>query len=304
MQRSRFFIIVGGVIVATLLIVGGVILANRVKPLAVVRHYPAGLLLGEARQMTECAECHAAADFHTCATCHDDHGAVEFEDVPFYAGITFTGDVPAPGYILLNDILPYQNQPHTHVPLVAFLEQQGVTEFESVTMVSGDGGVVTVSPENLTEDALLMPYIDGIRFAAENLHVSSWLKGITRMVVVGQETPLLIDGEATSMGRLLTGPVVEITTEEAEVMLRSEEDGQIRRAQTAGRLQGAPVARHVADPAFEHLIVRVGSGDEHSLSAAEAGGAALALLRGETTLVLPGRARNQWLAGVVELRTE
>ncbi len=302
MHRSRVFVIIGIVVVALLLVAGGAVLATRATPLAVVTHYPMEMLWEEGQLMVECAECHAAADFHTCGTCHDDHGAVEFEGTPFYAGIVLTGDVPTPGYVLLNEILPYRDQPHTHLPLLDFLAQQGVTDFESVTLASDDGGFVTIPREELTEGALLMPYVDGIRFAAEELHVSTWLKGITRMVVVGPERPLTIAGEATSMGRLLLGPQVEVTVEQTEVMLRSEEDGEVRRAYTAGRVQGAPLAALVGP--FEQLVVVDRGGAEHTLSAAEAEGAVLALLRGETTLVLPGRARNQWLTGVVALRAE
>ncbi len=305
MHRSRVLIILGILIVASLLVAGGVALATPATPLAVVSHYPVGMLAEEARLMVECAECHAAADFHTCTTCHDDHGAVELErGVQFYAGINLIGDVPTPGYVLINEILPYRDQPYTHLPLRTFLERQGVTDFESLTLASNDGGFVTIPRDDLTEDALLMPYVDGIRFAAEKLHISTWLKGITRMVVVGQGTPLRIEGEATSMGRLLLGPVVEVTVEQTQVMLRSDEDGEVRRAQTAARVHGAPVAQHIANTGFQRLIVVDTEGAEYSLTAAEARGAVLAQLRGRTTLVLPDRARNQWLTDVAEIRTE
>lgn len=32
-----------------------------------------------------------------------------------------------------------------------------------------------------------MPHVDGVRFAAHDLHVSTWLKGIARMIVVGRD---------------------------------------------------------------------------------------------------------------------
>ena len=47
------------------------------------------------------------------------------------------------------------------------------------------------------------PSGQGVRFAAENLHISAWIKGIRRVIVVGKEMPLVIDGQPTSIGRLL-----------------------------------------------------------------------------------------------------
>jgi hypothetical protein len=101
-------------------------------------------------------------------------------NVPFNDLILLLGDVPEPDYIPINEILPYREQPGTHVRLLDFLAERGVNEFESVTLASRDGGFVTVTRENLTGEALLMPHVDGVRFAAENLHVSTWLKGVWR----------------------------------------------------------------------------------------------------------------------------
>ncbi len=84
-------------------------------------------------------------------------------------------------------------------------------------------------------------YEDGIRFASEDLHVSAWLKGIRRIVVVGRETPLTVAGEATSIGRLLLGPIQYLTVEQTQVMLKSEEDGEVRSAQVGSRLRGVPL---------------------------------------------------------------
>jgi hypothetical protein len=176
-----------------------------------------------------------------------------------------------------------------------------VTDFESVTLASRDEGFVTIERPNLTASSLLMPYEDGIRFADENLHVSTWMKGITRIVVVGEERPLQIDGEATSMGRLLLGPTRSVTVEQTDVMLKSEMDGQIREGKTASRVEGAPVEAVVADPAFEVLVVRDGSGQEHALTAQEARGAILYAGRDGVILVLPERGRSQWIKDVVEV---
>ncbi|MBN1260252.1 MAG: hypothetical protein JXB35_06185, partial [Anaerolineae bacterium] len=237
-------------------------------------------------------------------TCHDDHGALELENVPFYAVIAFAGDVPEPGYVLVNEVLPYRDQPHTHIPLLDFLADQGVTAFESVTLASDDGGFVTITRENLTAEALLLPYEDGIRFAAENLHISAWIKGIRRMIVVGPEKPLRVGGEPTSIGRLLLGPTQSLTVEETDVMLKSEEDGQIRRAQAGARIIGAPLTALLPLSSEEPITVIDTAGKSHTLSAEDARDALLAQLRGEVTLVLPARGRSQWITGVTEIQGE
>jgi hypothetical protein len=220
------------------------------------------------------------------------------EGVPFYAMVSVTGDVPDPGYVTIHEILPYPEQPHTRLPLLDFLAAQGVEHFESVTMVSDDQGFITVPKDQLTDQAWLLPYEDGIRFASEDLHVSAWIKGITRFIVVGEETPLTIDGEPTSIGRLLLGPTRSVTVEQTTVMLKSEEDGVIREAKTASRVEGAPL------PENHTLHVRDADGQTHTLADEEVQGALLALIRGEVTLVLPGRGRSEWISGVVEIETE
>jgi hypothetical protein len=291
-------------IVALVLVAGlGFAAVNWTAPGQLLTHYSWDLLAEEATTMGECAECHETEQFHTCDTCHDDHGAVELAEVPFYAVIVFTGDVPDPGFVWVHDILPYQEQPYTHLPMLTFLENQGVTDFESVTLASNDGGFITIDRDNLTENALLLPYADGIRFAAEDLHVSTWIKGITRIVVVGPETPLTINGEATSMGRLLTGPTQSVTVEQTDVMLKSEDDGQIRRAKTASRLEGAPLVA-LFEPESAAVIVETANGETTSLDFAEIQDAVLALVRGQVVLVRPDRGRVEWIEGVVALSSE
>jgi hypothetical protein len=229
---------------------------------------------------------------------------VELEGVPFFEGLILTGDVPEPGFVRLHEILPYPDQPNTHLPLVTFLADRGVDQFESVTLISGDGGFITIEAENLTENALLLPYADGIRFAAEDLHVSTWIKGITRIVAVGPDKPLSIDGTPTSIGRLLIGPTRIVTVEQTDVMLKSDEDGEIRRAKTASRIEGAPVTLLVDTPTFDALEVRTESDETLELDATAAAEAILALLRGTPTLVLPSRGRSEWISGVVEIRSQ
>jgi len=291
-------------ILAALLILAVVaVIGVAAGPGQLLARYPTDKLIDEMQTMNECADCHETDKFHACDTCHDDHGAIEMENVPFYAGITFQGDVPSPGYVLIDDILPYRDQPHTHIPLLDFLASQDVTSFESVTLTSLDGGFVTLTRENLTASALLMPYEDGIRFAAEDLHISAWIKGIRGMIVVGQETPLTIDGQPTSIGRLLTGPTGFVTVEETDVMFKSEDDGQVRKASSGTRIEGASITVIVANPDFTELIARDATGTEHTFTYQEAHNALVAQFRGHVTLVLPERGRSQWIADVIEIQS-
>jgi hypothetical protein len=296
------------IVVAALLVGGAVVaLAMGAKVVAPARsalNYPWAMLSAEAETMNDCVECHEPEEFHTCDSCHDEHGSAEMANVPFDDLILLQGDVPEPGYILVNDILPYRDQPGTHVTLLGFLGEQGVTDFESVTLASRDGGWITVERANLTGEALLMPHVDGVRFAAENLHVSTWLKGVWRIIVVGPDKPLTMDGYRTSIGRLLLGPTRSVTIEQTDVMLRSETDGEIRQAKTASRIEGAGLADIVADPGFETLLARDKTGGEYTLSAAEARGAVLAQMGQQIVMVLPERGRAQWIVDVVELATE
>ena len=292
-------LVVGGVVSAVVL--GAEALAPARSPF----HYPWGLLAEEAQVMNDCVECHEPDEFHTCASCHDDHGSAEMASVPFDDLVLLTGDVPQPGYIPVNEILPYRDQPSTHVALLGFLAEYGVTDFESVTLASRDGGFVTFERPNLTGEAWLMPHVDGLRFAAENLHVSTWLKGVWRIVVVGADRPLVVDGQRTSMGRLLLGPTRSVTIEQTDVMLKSESDGQIRKGKTASRIEGAAIGDIVNDQEFRQLWIRDAGGQERTLTAEEAEGALVALVRDrpEVTLVLPGRSRAQWVTSVVEIRS-
>ena len=291
------------------LIIGGVLAAlaldsKAAAPARSALNYPWSMLADEADTMNDCVECHEPAKFHTCQSCHDDHGSAEMDSVPFDDLILFQGDVPEPGYIPVNEILPYRDQPGTHIALLDLLAEHGVTEFESVTLASRDEGWITIERDNLTGEALLMPHVDGVRFAAENLHISAWLKGIWRIIVVGPDKPLTMDGYRTSMGRLLLGPTRSVTIEQTDTMLVSETDGQVRKAKTAGRIEGAGLADIVGDPGFDTLLVRDSAGTEHTLSASDARGAVLSQMGDSIVLVLPGRGRAQWIPDVVELVSE
>jgi hypothetical protein len=303
MKKTRLWLILALV----LLIVAAVVVAAATGLLAPVRtafSFPVRFMAQEAQTMNDCRECHEPEDFHNCQTCHDAHGAASLPMVPFDDLLLLQGDVPEAGYIPINDILPYQEYTRTHMALLDFLAQQKVTDLESVTLASRDEGFVTIEQPNLTPSALLMPHVDGMRFADENLHVSTWLKGVWRMIVVGKEKPLQIDGQPTSIGRLLLGPTRSVTIEQTDVMFRSLADGQVRKAKTASRIEGAPIEVLVAHPGFARLVVRDRHGQEKILTAEEAQGAVLLQVRNRVTLVLPTRNSSQWIADVVEIVSE
>jgi hypothetical protein len=275
-----------------------------VKALAPVKTavvYPWGMLASEANTVNRCLTCHEADEMHTCQKCHDAHGGIEMAEIPFDALVQLAGDFPEPGVVQLNEILPYADQPETSVVLTQFLRDRGVEQFESVTLSAPDGAAVTLEPANLTDEAVFLPHKDGIRFFAEDLHISTWLKGITRVVVVGMEKPLSIDGTATSIGRLLLGPTSSATVEQTDVMLKSDEDGEIRKAKTLSRVEGALLESLLANPAYTRLLVRDRAGRQYELAKQDTRGALLTQMWGQTVLVLPDRGRAKWVADVVDI---
>ena len=288
------------VVIAGVVLFGGLgfILGSGVLPVRVMEDGHWKTLSSEIVTMNECMECHESENYHTCETCHDDHGAIELSGVPFFAMIELTGDFPIPGFVTVHEILPYHEQPHTSIQLADFLVNQGVEDFERVVLISNDGGFVTIEKEALNQNALLLPYSDGIRFASEDLHVSTWLKGLQRIIVVGNEKPLLIDGVPTSIGRLFLGPTRTVTVESANVMLQSENDGQIRKATTAAQLAGIPIEQVINNQNFTQLNVLDQNGEVHQLTPADAEGAILATINGRLSLVLPERGRPQWIQGI------
>lgn len=272
--------------------------------LRVADHYSREVLQNELISMDDCAECHEGPDFHRCSTCHDEHGSVEFAELPFYNLVLLSGDVPRPGYVEVNQILPYRDHSGTFIRLLDFLEAQGVESFESVTMTSRDGGFVTVSRENLSDQALLLPYTDGIRFADEDLHVSTWLKGISGFIVVGEQRDLQVNGKSTSIGRLLLGPTRQVVAESARVMFESDTDGVSREAFTATRLWGAALSDLAPLSDTSVLVVSDQTGELHKFNYREVSQAVLIAAADGPTLVLPEQPRSTWIQGVVSLEWE
>jgi hypothetical protein len=294
-------------VIAVVLVVGVITLilvVTKPMPVALLAEYDKDLLWEEGEKMVTCGECHASEDFHACSSCHDDHGAVELSGITFFEVVELTGDVPDPAFVRVNEVLPDQENTGTHITVLDFLAQHGVEAdaFETITFMSSDGGLVTIESQYIDETAMLLPYVDGLRFASETVHVSTWLKGISRIVVVGTEKPLLIDGEATSIGRLLIGETTRYTLESTDVMLANDA-GETSHAQVANTVDAAPLSPLLAQTNPDAIVVTNGDGETVELSGEEAAGAAIAMVYDEVTLVLPDRGRSAWLTNIVKIES-
>ncbi|HAF61865.1 MAG TPA: hypothetical protein DCK95_06020, partial [Anaerolineaceae bacterium] len=235
-KRTKTVLIIVGVIALVALIFA---LSIKQLPVRVLTDYSFSLLWEEGTSMHECAECHETEEFHSCSTCHDEHGSVELPELYFYNMIELTGDIPEVIFIPANHFFSYSELPNTYLTVDEFMEKWEVPEYESFTIYTRDGEFVSIAKEDITDNAMFLPYEDGIRFASEDLHVSTWAKGIAKFIIVSEEKPLRIGSTYTSIGRLLLGKTTSITIEEAKVMFKSEEDGQTRQAVTSSRVEGA-----------------------------------------------------------------
>ncbi len=241
-----------------------------------------------------------SAEFR-CVSCHQLHGAVNLSDVPFNSLVLLTGDVPESKWISVNDILPYRYAGQASLSLPDLLAENGVEEFKEVSLLATDGGIVTLERENVTERSLLLPYLEGIRFQDDNLHVSTWLKGINKIIVVGQDLPMIIDGRATSMGRLLRENTMTVVAERSYPMYRSQEDGQVREGEYSHLHTGAPLDDLVAHVDFDTLSVTDAEGQTHTIDARTAEGAILTIYYGKPTLLFPDLNKGQWVSDVVRI---
>ena len=290
-------------IIFILILLGGIIalaIASKPMPVGLIQEYGIGLLWEEGKVMNACAECHNAIDFHDCTTCHDDHGAVELAGVKFYEVVELTGDVPEHNFIRVNEVFSNQTNVGTHVLLFDFLSQQGVEDFESITFITNDGGLATIKAQYLDETAMLVPYVDGVRFVTESVHVSSWLMGIKQIIVVGIEKPLTIDGKATSIGRLLLGDTMRLTVEGSDTML-TDEAGRTGLAFVGNWVEGARLLPLLKTPLPNRVTITNRNGGQVELAGDEIEDAILAIVRKEITLVLPDRGRSAWPSDIVQI---
>ncbi len=271
-------------------------------PVALVQEYGFEKLWREAEIMNECAECHKAVDFHDCTTCHDDHGSVKLAGIRFYEVIELTGDVPEHMFVRVNEIIPNQETFGTHILLFDFLDQHGIDQFESITFITNDGGLTTIEKQYLDKTAMLVPYMDGVRFVTESVHQSTWLKGIKRIIIIGTETPLVIDGEPTSIGRLLLTNTIRLTIEGTDTMLTNEV-GQTGYAYVANWIEGAQLLNLLNNQNPSQISINTLEGETIILKKGEFENAIIAIVRRETTLVLPDRGRSAWITNIIEIQS-
>ena len=236
-----------------------------------------------------------------CVDCHQLHGAINLEEVPFNSFVLLTGDVPEPKLISVNDILPYRYAGEAGLSLPGFLANNGVQGFKEVSLISTDGGIVTLEREYVSERSLLLPYLESIRFQDDGLHVSTWLKGINKIIVVGEELPIIIDGRATSMGRLLRENTLTVISERSYPMYRSEEDGEVRKGEYSHLHTGAPISEVVAHRDFSTLTVTDAEGAAHTIEARDAEQAILTIYYGKPTLMLPELHKGEWVSDVARV---
>ena len=272
-------------------------------PVRVLTEYSFSTLWEESTTMHECAECHdeTETDFHTCSTCHDEHGSVEFPDLSFYTMVEVTGDVEEVIYIPTNHFFSYSDLPNTFLTVDEFMEKWEISNYASITIYTRDGEFVSIDKENITENAKFLPYEDGIRFASDDLHVSTWAKGIAKIIIVSAETPLQIEDEKTSIGRLLLGKTTSITIEEAKVMFVSEEDGLIREAITSSRVEGAALADLLDLEDYEEITFTQQDGTTVILPAEEVADAVLTKQRSSVVLILPEKGRSDWVSDIIKI---
>lgn len=295
-RLDKLWIIILGVIVFTGIVY--LVASAAPVPYRIITEYPFGMLVEELEQMHECAECHESEVFHTCETCHSEHGSAVLAGLNLYSLVHLTGDVAETKFIPTNHFFLEEKQKISQITIDDFMSQHGVEDYKSITFASNDGGFTTVLRDQLSNTSLLLPYEDGVRFADENLHISTWIKGINKIIVVGNQKELSVGGQACSMGELMLMDTVRFTVEQAQVMLKSELDGTIRTGYTAERLEGIELNEILRIPTDG--IFRLDSVDGQSIdkSGEELNGAKLVQIGTEIVLVFPDKSRNQWIFGL------
>lgn len=292
-------VIILGVIV---ILVGLVyVLSIKTLPVRVVTDYAFSTLWEEGTTMHECAECHETEEFHTCSTCHDEHGSVELAGLNFYNMIELTGDIPEVKFIPANHFFTYYELPNTFITIDEFMEKWEIPAYESLTIYTRDGEFVRIQKDDITDQAMFLPYEDGIRFASEDLHISTWAKGIAKLIIISEDKPLRINGQATSIGRLLLGKTTSISIEEAKVMFISENDGLNREAITSTRIEGAALSDLVDVKEGEEVRFILEDGSSLEVTIEELEGSILTKQRDAVVLVLPQKSRKEWIYNITSI---
>jgi len=114
--------------------------------------------------------------------------------------------------------------------------------------------------------------------------------------------PLVIDGVATSIGRLLIGDTMRIAVESTDVMLAIE-DGHTSHAFVGNWIEGAPLLPLLNNSQPESITLTDSTGETIELSGEEIVNAILGVVRDKVTLVLPDHGRNTWPTDIVEIKS-
>ncbi len=297
-KTTRTLLIILGVVVLVAIVFA---LSFKLLPVRLLTDYSFSLLWEESTAMHECAECHETEEFHSCSTCHDEHGSVELPELYFYNMIELTGDIPEVIFIPANQFFSYSELPNTFLTVEAFMEKWEIPDYESFTIYTRDGEFVNIAKEDITKNAMFLPYEDGIRFASEDLHVSTWAKGIAKIIIVSDEKPLRIGDEFTSIGRLLLGKTTSITIEEAKVMFKSEEDGQTRQAITSSRVEGAALEDLLDFEQYNAIQFTLQDGNNVTFSIEELQDAILTKQWSSVVTIIPDTSRNNWIYDVTAI---
>jgi hypothetical protein len=300
-KKKVFFIILAGIIIFT---TGFIIASANAIPYRIVTKYPARMILAEAQEMHKCGECHESKDFHTCETCHNAHGAAVLSGIAFNTTIHLTGDVPEDRFIPSNHVFFDNKQKLDKITIGDFLHANGVDTYKSVTLYSNDGGFTTIEKDQLGDTSYLLPYKDSIRFADENLHVSTWLKGIAKIIVVGDARKISINASEISFGELLISETVQFMVEQAPVMLKNESDGLIRTGYTAERLEGVEVSRLITIADNKNYLLKLEDGSIQTLKGSELQNSKLVLISSDIVLVFPEKSRNAWIRQITGISEE
>jgi hypothetical protein len=297
-KKILYFITIFGVIILTSVLIT---IAGRATPFRIIKQYPATMLIEEADTMQKCGDCHEPNDFHTCDSCHDAHGSATLAGLSFNTTVHLTGDVPEEKFIPSNHVFLVGNQVVDQITINEFLKNFGIEKFQSITLYSNDGGFTTIASDQLGGTSLLLPYEDSIRFADENLHVSTWLKGISKIIVVGENKNLSIQGNKTSLGELLLQDTVQFTVEQAPVMLKNAKDGIVRTGYTAERMEGVDVSKLLMPLNEMDYAVILKDGSSINVKGSDLINSKLVLIGSDIVLVFPEKSRNSWIKPVFSI---
>jgi hypothetical protein len=264
-----------------------------------------GVLIGVGLTAWQVLPAKDAAARATCSNCHELHAAIEWTDAPFQSQIWVLGDVADATYFMVSDLFPYHLQTEdSRLSLNDLLSKCGVTGFEQVALQSLDGGLVILDRQYVTEESLLLPYLEGVRFRDQNQHQSTWLKGVRWVIVTGADRPLTIDGEPTSLGRMMLRETTMVTEGGSTAMFSSPLDAKIYRAVYTHTYPGGALRGWLANPNFETLRVTNAQGQVREFDAATATRAALILQDGQILFASPDLSRRDWVKEVVAIESE